>query len=91
MKRNLFFWESKPPGSGSVEYEDGGKERERSRVRKVPAKVRRTERRRSGIEYASRCGVDDRSPDNVESDGGGDDAEDIEPDDSRTVWHRQRP
>jgi len=50
-------------------------------VRKVPAKVRRMESRRRGMEYASKCGVDDRSPDNVEPDDGDDDIDDIESDD----------
>ena len=59
--------------------------RERSRIRKVPAKVRRMESKRRGMEYASKCGVDDRSPDNVEPDNG----DDIEPD-GRAVHNGER-
>ena len=52
----------------------------------MPAKVRRMEIKRRGMEYASRCGVDNKSPVNVEpDDGDGDDGDididiDIEPD-----------
>jgi hypothetical protein len=58
-------------------------------VRKVPAKVRRMESKRRGMEYASRCGVDDRSPINVEPDDGDDGDIDIEPD-GHAVHNRER-
>lgn len=48
----------KDPGMGGRTSDRGAKDRVRSRVRNVPAKVSSKESKRSGIAYARRCDVE---------------------------------